>query len=67
MQKSLLSLFYSCQQKKFVFIQRFDQAQTLEERYYWLKQMNKNDLEIEAIKILLNEQELVARPFFYAS
>ncbi len=56
-QESLLSYYYCCQQKKVLFVKRFEESTSIEERHYWIKQMNKNDLEIEAIKNLLSDYQ----------
>lgn len=56
-QESLLSYYYCCQQKKALFVKRFEESNSVEERHYWIKQMNKNDLEIDALKNLLSDYQ----------
>lgn len=55
--ESLQSHFYFCQQKRHFITQRFDEAQSVEERYHWIKQLNKIDLELEALQVLLFESQ----------
>ena len=61
-QESLLSYYYCCQQKKALFVKRFEESHSVEERHYWIKQMNKNDLELDAIKNLLSDYRPQALP-----
>lgn len=54
-QENILSYYYLCQQKKNIFTKNFEQAQSVEERHYWIKQLNKNELELESLKMLLSD------------
>lgn len=53
--KDLLSLYYCCQQKKALFIQRFEESSSVEERHYWAKEMASNEAILNHLKKNLND------------